>query len=64
MKLKLEAEGWPLQCIDDYNKQHYFGEVFQREGMQLNPLQIEKNPSKRAIAKLALNSFWGKFGQL
>ncbi|CAH3174094.1 unnamed protein product, partial [Porites lobata] len=35
----------------------------QHEGVQLNYAQIEKNPAKRALAKLMLNSFWGKFGQ-
>lgn len=31
-----------------------------REGIQLDPNQIVKNPGLRALAKLMLNSFWGE----
>lgn len=31
--------------------------------MKLDPAKIEKNAGMRALAKLMLNSFWGKFGQ-
>ena len=31
--------------------------------MRLDGEKIEKNPGLRALAKLFLNSFWGKFGQ-
>lgn len=34
-----------------------------REGIQLDRDNIAKNPALRSIAKLLLNSFWGKFGQ-
>ena len=33
------------------------------EGVHLNPADITKNPGMRSLAKLMLNSFWGKFGQ-
>jgi hypothetical protein len=29
----------------------------------LDPNKIEYNPGMRALAKLMLNSFWGKFAQ-
>lgn len=29
----------------------------------MNPIEIEKNPVKRTIAKLFLNCLWGKFAQ-
>lgn len=29
----------------------------------MDPAKIEKNPGRRSLAKLMLNSFWGKFGQ-
>jgi hypothetical protein len=29
----------------------------------LNWVKIENNPGKRAVAKICLNSLWGKFGQ-
>ena len=35
----------------------------QREGVRLDPSKMKKNPGLRSLAKLCLNSFWGKFGQ-
>ena len=35
----------------------------QNEGILLDREKIEKNPGIRSISKLALNSFYGKFGQ-
>ena len=32
-----------------------------KEGIQLDPRQIVKNPGLKALAKLMLNSFWGKY---
>ena len=31
-------------------------------GIELDPASIEKNPGRRLIAKLCLNSLWGRFG--
>ena len=41
----------------------YIQEYAQKEGVSLNRWNITKNPGLRALAKLCLNSFWGKFGQ-
>lgn len=35
----------------------------QKEGIRLNPNNIEYNPGLCSLAKLLLNSFWRKFGQ-
>ena len=35
----------------------------EQEDVELEPSQIANNPGRRAVAKLMLNSFWGKFGQ-
>ena len=35
----------------------------EREGIRLDPKNIEFNSGLRSLAKLLLNSFWGKFGQ-
>jgi hypothetical protein len=35
-------------------------DVYDRENIMLDRSKIEKNPGKRALAKLMLNSFWGK----
>lgn len=44
-------------------KDRYVEEYKQREGIQLDGKLITKNPGLRAVAKICLNSFWGKFGQ-
>lgn len=35
----------------------------QREGIKLDSSKVEHNAGLRSLAKLLLNSFWGKFGQ-
>jgi hypothetical protein len=34
-----------------------------KEGIRLDKNKVQKNPGLRALAKLCVNSFWGKFGQ-
>ena len=63
LRFKQEASGWPDWCKTEEEKQTYVREYFVKEGVQLNPSNIKKNPGLRALAKLCLNSFWGKFGQ-
>jgi hypothetical protein len=43
--------------------QRYIDDYFEKEGFRLDYEKIVKNPGLRALAKLMLNSFWGKFGQ-
>ena len=63
LKFKQEASGPPvwIKCYDDMNK--YIGQYVEKEGVSLDRKNIRKNPGLRALAKLCLNSFWGKFGQ-
>ena len=64
LKLKQEADGWPADVgTDELKRQEYLTNYLEHEGVQLEYQAIEKNPAKRALAKLMLNSFWGKFGQ-
>lgn len=63
VKMKQQASGWPEECITDKQKQAYVAEFLQRENVQLEFAEIVKNPGLRSMAKLMLNSFWGKFGQ-
>ena len=63
LKLKQEASGWPAWCLTDEDKRTYVENYNRREGIQLDPNNIVKNPGLRSLAKLCLNSFWGKFGQ-
>lgn len=61
MKIKAEAGGWPKSCVGDASKQAWIVEYRRRYGIQIDPAQVRKNPARRAIAKLCLNSLWGKF---
>ena len=64
LKLKQEADGWPAAVgTDESKRQEYLTNYLEHEGVQLDYNAIEKNPAKRALAKVMLNSFWGKFGQ-
>ena len=63
LKLKQEASGWPEWCRTESEKQTYIDTYNQKEGILLEYDEIKKNPVMRALAKLMLNSFWGKFGQ-
>ncbi|KAL9982832.1 hypothetical protein ACROYT_G004941 [Oculina patagonica] len=64
LKIKEEASGWPSHVGDDPEKQRqYVEDYFAREGIRLDPSNIKKNPGLRTLAKLMLNSMWGKFGQ-
>ena len=63
LKLKQEASGWPKWVSSEEQRQEYIQSYYQHEGIMLDYNKIEKNPGLRALAKLMLNSFWGKFGQ-
>ena len=63
LKMKQESSGYPRNCKSEEEKVEYIRDYYQEEGVQLDPNNICKNPGKRALAKLMLNSFWGKFGQ-
>ena len=63
LKLKQEASGWPAWCLTEVDKQTYIRDYQKHEGILLDYEKIQKNPGLRSLAKLCLNSFWGKFGQ-
>ena len=64
LKMKQEASGWPEWVGDDQDKRdQYVQEYLAKEGVQLEPENIQKNPGRRSLAKMMLNSFWGKYGQ-
>ncbi|KAG8192310.1 hypothetical protein JTE90_002131 [Oedothorax gibbosus] len=62
LKIKQESSGWPSSCITDEDKQAYVVDYLRHEGIQLDPAKIAPNPGRRTVAKLALNSFWGRWG--
>ena len=61
--MKQEASGWPASCDTKEKKLQYVEDYFEKEGVRLVFTNVTKNPGLRALAKLMLNSFWGKFGQ-
>ena len=63
LKIKQEASGWPTGVDTEAQKQEYIKNYFEQEGIQLEYAKIEKNPGLRTLAKMMLNSMWGKFGQ-
>ena len=62
-KIKLEASEYPKDCFTDEQKQWYVNDILENQSIQLDPDKISYNPGLRALAKLMLNSFWGKFNR-
>ncbi|XP_020298951.1 LOW QUALITY PROTEIN: uncharacterized protein LOC109863157 [Pseudomyrmex gracilis] len=58
-----EASGWSSECVDEQSKERYFREYEAIKSIALDRANIAQNPGLRSVAKLCLNSFWGKFGQ-
>ncbi|XP_059489271.1 uncharacterized protein LOC132204662 [Neocloeon triangulifer] len=61
LKIKAEASGWPRENMTQEEKDAYVEEFWQIEGIRLDPNKIERNEVMRYIAKLILNSLWGRF---
>src|SRR5436190_19772438 len=60
MKIKLETSPWKndFETVEQYVQSVKLG-----MSIDLDVSKIEDNPGKRAVAKICLNSLWGKFGQ-
>ncbi|MCG8622527.1 MAG: DNA polymerase [Proteobacteria bacterium] len=63
LKLKQQASGYPDHICTEEEKDEYIQQYFSHEGILLDKKSVEKNPGMRSLSKLALNSFYGKFGQ-
>jgi len=63
LKWKEEASGWGEDVVTDEEKEAYIQAYYAHEGILLDKDKIEFNAGMRAVAKIALNSMWGKFGQ-
>lgn len=63
LKIKQEASGWPSWCKTEEDKLEYIRRYEEKEGIHLENENIMKNPGLRFIAKLMLNSLWGKLAQ-
>ena len=62
LKIKQEASGYPSNCVTENAKDEYVRDYFTNEGVLLDKSKIAYNEGLRAIAKLILNSFWGRYG--
>lgn len=62
LKIKQEASGFPSNRTTREDKEKYIEEYMKTEGVQLEFDAIVSNPGLRSLAKLMLNSFWGRFG--
>jgi hypothetical protein len=60
LRLKQEASGYPANVNTEEEKDKYISDYFQHEGIHLRKDKIKKNPGMRTLAKLQLNTFWGK----
>lgn len=63
LKVKQQASGYPSWADTDEKKARYVKDYFEKEGVKLDPDEIEYCAVKRAFAKLMLNSSWGFLGR-
>jgi hypothetical protein len=56
LQLKVQASGWPKWVKTEEDKEKFIRQYEEKEGIKLDPTQIEKNSGYRALAKLCLNS--------
>ena len=62
LKEKQAASGYPPDCITDSEKETYIMGYLRDQGIDLRGELIEKDPLRREIAKLMLNTLYGRFG--
>ncbi|EFP00492.1 hypothetical protein CRE_21759 [Caenorhabditis remanei] len=63
LKMKHEASGWPRPNMSDKEKEDHIKAIFENDGVLICADKVKKNPALRQMAKLFLNSAWGKFAQ-
>ena len=63
LRYKQEAAGYPIGCDTPEEQQAYIDDYLQNQGISLRPDNIKVNPGLKKTAKIALNSFYGKWGQ-
>ena len=69
LKIKQEASGWKGKMIDgrdvetEEEKREWIAKYEVDEGVEIDYEAVQNNPGLRAVAKLCMNSLWGKLGQ-
>ena len=61
LQVKQQAAGWPSWCETVEQKREYIVNYKEREGIRLDIAHIEKNPGRKATAKLMLNRYFFNF---
>ena len=64
LKLKAEASGYPSWVQSPEDEERYIHTFRESEGIELNKASIQYNAAKRGLAKLCLNSMWGKLREI
>jgi len=60
LKLKAEASGYPSWFCSPEDEELYIETCLKHEGIRLDRESIKSDSAKRCLAKLCLNSMWGK----
>ena len=60
---KQESSVYPSWVQSEENKEKYIEDYRRAEGIALDKASISKNAGQRTLAKLKLNSMWGKWAQ-
>jgi len=60
LKLKAEPSGYPGWVRNREEEEQYVESFWKNEGIRLDRESIMSNAAKRGLAKLCLNSMWGK----
>ncbi|XP_048879705.1 uncharacterized protein LOC125748000 isoform X1 [Brienomyrus brachyistius] len=63
LKVKQQASGYPDDATDDEGHREYIKNYLEREGIELEPDKMVSNGDKRQVAKLLVDSLWGKLAQ-
>ena len=61
LKIKQEASGFPSWVQSEEAKELYIKEYNEKEGIMLDKNKIQPNSGLKALAKLLLNSQWGRY---
>jgi len=60
LKLKAEGSGYPGWVRKPTEEELYVETYWKKEGIILDKVSIKSKAAKRGLAKLCLNSMWGK----
>ena len=63
LKVKQECSELPKGVVSEEERQKYIDDFYAVEGILMERDKLVENKGLRNVAKLCLNSLWGKFGQ-